>query len=51
MEKPTATAKLTSNNQITLPKAIRERLGVNVGDIVLFFIKDEEIVIRAKVQL
>lgn len=51
MTKATASAKLTSNNQITLPKPIREQLGIEVGDLVLFFEKDGEILIRGKVRL
>ena len=37
------TAKITSKGQITLPKEIRERLGVGNGDTVRFEIEDGEI--------
>lgn len=33
---------LTSKGQITLPKALRERLGLSTGDRVDFFIEDEQ---------
>lgn len=37
------TAKITSKGQITLPKEIRERLGVEEGDTVRFEIEGGEI--------
>jgi AbrB family looped-hinge helix DNA binding protein len=36
-----ASAKITSKGQITLPKAVRERLGLRPGDQVLF-VEDEQ---------
>lgn len=33
-------AKLTSKGQVTIPKAIRDRLGVKPGDRVQFFVDD-----------
>lgn len=39
----TMTAKITSKGQITLPKEIRDRLGVESGDSVRFEIEDGEI--------
>jgi AbrB family looped-hinge helix DNA binding protein len=36
-------AKITSKGQITLPLLVRERLGVGVGDIVLFELTDDGI--------
>lgn len=42
-----ATAKLTSKGQITLPREVREQLGVDKGDRVEFVIRDGgEIVIE-----
>jgi len=39
-------AKVTSKGQITLPIAIRELLELNEGDKVVFFKKNNDIVIR-----
>jgi antitoxin PrlF len=36
-----ATATLTSKGQITVPKAIRDRLSLATGDRVRFFVDDE----------
>lgn len=42
------TATLTSKGQITLPKAVRERLRVDTGDRIDFIINDRgEIVVRS----
>lgn len=35
------TATLTSKGQITVPKAIRERLNLQPGDRIYFFIEDD----------
>jgi antitoxin PrlF len=40
------TAKLTSKGQITLPKKIREKLGVHPGETVGFEEKDDLLIIR-----
>jgi AbrB family looped-hinge helix DNA binding protein len=37
-------AKLTSKGQITLPSALRKRLGIVAGDSVLFEAKGDEVV-------
>ena len=43
-----ATATLTSKGQITLPKAVRDRLHVDVGDQVDFVVNDRgDVVVRA----
>jgi AbrB family looped-hinge helix DNA binding protein len=43
-----ATATLTSKGQITLPKAVRERLRVDSGDQVDFVVNDRgDVVVRA----
>jgi antitoxin PrlF len=34
------TAKLTSKGQITLPKALRDAIGLETGDTVLFRVED-----------
>lgn len=39
-------AKVTSKGQITIPKSIREMLNVKEGSKILFFKKDNEIVIK-----
>lgn len=39
-------AKVTSKGQITIPKAIREKLKVKEGGQILFLLKDGDIVIR-----
>ena len=39
-------AKVTSKGQITLPKVIRDVLGLKDGSKVVFFEKDNDIVIR-----
>lgn len=39
-------AKVTSKGQITLPKIIRDALGLKDGSKVVFFEKDNDIVIR-----
>jgi len=50
MSKPSAFAKVTPSNQISLPKQIREHLKLEIGDYVVFFIKsDNEVVIKARV--
>lgn len=38
---PENTAKLTSKGQITVPKPIRERLNIQPGDRLHFFIEDD----------
>jgi len=38
--------KVTRNYQITIPKEIREQLGINVGDILVFNIEGSKIVLR-----
>ena len=38
--------KVTRNYQITIPKEIREKLGINVGDILTFDIEGSKIILR-----
>ncbi len=40
------TITVTRNTQITIPKKIRERLGIKVGDKVEIDIEDEKVVVR-----
>lgn len=40
------TAKITSKGQITIPKAVRERLGVGPGDRLEFVIEGDRIAVR-----
>ncbi|MEE8402941.1 MAG: AbrB/MazE/SpoVT family DNA-binding domain-containing protein [Candidatus Hydrothermarchaeaceae archaeon] len=41
-----ATITVTRNTQITIPKKIREQLGIKVGDKVEIDIEDEKVVVR-----
>jgi len=38
-------AKVTSKGQVTIPIAIRKRLGIKNGDKILFLIKPEDVVL------
>lgn len=40
------TASLTSKGQITLPKSIRQVLGVEAGDKLTFELRDNEVIVR-----
>ncbi len=42
----TATAKITSKGQITLPKEVRKLLDVHTGSVVVFEKEDDKIVIK-----
>lgn len=37
---------ITTKGQITIPKEIREKLGLNKGDKVLFVIEGDQVIIR-----
>ena len=39
-------AKITSKGQITIPKAIRDKLKVKEGGQIIFFVKNGDIVIK-----
>ena len=41
------TAKISSKNQIGVPKAVRQHLGVGSSDELVFEIKDDYITVRA----
>jgi AbrB family looped-hinge helix DNA binding protein len=41
-----ASAKLSSKSQVVIPKAVRERIGVGPGDLVVFEEQDGEVVVR-----
>jgi AbrB family looped-hinge helix DNA binding protein len=41
-------AKVTSKHQITLPKSIRERLGIEKGDEVIFEGEGDRILVRVE---
>ncbi len=42
-------SKLTSKGQITIPKAVRERLNLELGDTVAFVFKDDgSVVLQAR---
>ena len=40
------TAKITTKGQITIPKAVREKLGLSKGEDLLFEEKDEAFIIK-----
>jgi len=42
-----ATAKLTDKFQITIPAAVRRRLGLRAGDLVYLVLDSGEVVLRA----
>jgi AbrB family looped-hinge helix DNA binding protein len=39
-------SKISSKNQITVPKEVRERLGIQPGDILAYDIEDERVILR-----
>lgn len=41
-----ALAKITSKAQITVPKTVRERLGLSSGDVLLFEVGEDEVRVR-----
>jgi AbrB family looped-hinge helix DNA binding protein len=43
----TTSAKLTSKFQMTIPVAIRRRLGIEAGDLVTLTVEGGEVVLRA----
>lgn len=47
MKKPLDMAPISSKNQITLPKSVRQKLGVEAGGRVIFFEDGDKIVIEA----
>ncbi|MBI3968551.1 MAG: AbrB/MazE/SpoVT family DNA-binding domain-containing protein [Chloroflexi bacterium] len=44
-------SRLTSKGQVTLPKAIREHLGVKPHDLVVFDVIDGRVVVRSPLEL
>ena len=38
--------KISSKNQITVPKEVRERLGIRPGDLIAYDIEDERVILR-----
>jgi len=38
--------KVTSKGQVTIPKEIRETLGVNEGDKLLFLVEGDKVILR-----
>ena len=39
-------ARIYKKGQVTIPKAVRERTGIDVGDRVVIEVRDDEIVLR-----
>jgi antitoxin PrlF len=46
MRRVEASAKLSSNSQVVVPKAVRERISVGPGDLIVFEERDSEVVVR-----
>ncbi len=44
------TAKITTKGQITIPKSVREKLGLSPGENLLFTEKDDVFVIKKVIQ-
>ena len=42
-----STSTLTRKGQVTIPKAIRDRLGIQEGEKVFFILRGDEVVLRA----
>jgi antitoxin PrlF len=40
------TSKITSKGQVTLPKAVRERLGVTTGDSIVYEVEGNTVRVR-----
>jgi len=40
------TARLSAKAQTVIPKPVRDRLGIGPGDVIVFEIKDGEVVLR-----
>lgn len=38
--------KVTRNYQVTIPAAIREKLGIKEGDVLEVYLRDDEIVLK-----
>lgn len=45
------TARVTSKGQITIPKSVRDALGVSEGDVVVFRVKGSQAVVARSVDL
>jgi len=42
-----ASVKLTSKFQVTIPAAVRRRLGIEAGDVVILTVEGGEVILRA----
>jgi AbrB family looped-hinge helix DNA binding protein len=42
-----ASVKLTSKFQVTIPAAVRRRLGIEAGDVVILTVEAGEVILRA----
>ncbi|MFX0092317.1 MAG: hypothetical protein ACFFBD_11190 [Candidatus Hodarchaeota archaeon] len=52
MKKPIASARLSSQNQVSLTKEVRDVINAKAGDLILFFKNEKgEIVIKAEVKV
>jgi len=41
-----ASAKLSTKGQVVIPKAVRDRLGLEVGDSMLFAVDGDRVIVR-----
>ena len=39
-------SRISSKGQVTIPKAVREFLGVNPGDLIMYVVQNEKVVLR-----
>ncbi|HHT01250.1 MAG TPA: AbrB/MazE/SpoVT family DNA-binding domain-containing protein [Firmicutes bacterium] len=46
MELPIAISKISSRGQIVIPKNVREKLSLDVGDYVTVEVRDDSIILR-----
>jgi len=46
MENIFSKSKMTSKGQLTLPKKVREYLDANVGDNIIFELKNDQLIIK-----
>lgn len=50
MSKPIASSKITRSFQVSIPKNVRDKINADEGDLILFFEREGEILIRTSLQ-